>query len=170
MNRNKRCRNPFTILWIQVMFSVSLLFSPLWPFNRAQNLHSEIRSHSNFNFKRPYLGNETRFFRSAGPKILVWLRAFTYSFMKVASATLSPSFGLFQSEKPLYSAPNTLASPTEPPSWLQIIFFILVLLWNVLCHLYTSTQTSFNLSVLQAGHLSIRHLPQQPLLLFRDTN
>ena len=34
-------------------------------------IYSEIRLHRNFNFKRPYLGNDTRFFRSAGAKILV---------------------------------------------------------------------------------------------------
>ena len=41
--------------------------------------------------KRPYLGNKTRFFRSAGAKISVSSRAFACSW-KWPSATLSPSF------------------------------------------------------------------------------
>ena len=57
------------------------------------NLTCRIRSNSNSNFKRPYLGNETRFFRSAGAKILLSSRAFTYSFVKVASRH---SFTLFR--------------------------------------------------------------------------
>ena len=38
-----------------------------------------------FFFKRPYLGNETRFCKCVGAKILVLSRAFTHSFMKVTS-------------------------------------------------------------------------------------
>ena len=59
------------------------------------NLKCKICSNSNSNFKRPYLRNETTNLISAGAKILLSSRAFTYSFMKVA--TLSPSFSLFQS-------------------------------------------------------------------------
>ena len=46
--------------------------------------YSEIWSNTNSNFKQPYFGNETRFLRSAGAKISVWSKAFTYSFMRVA--------------------------------------------------------------------------------------
>ena len=56
-------------------------------------------SNTNSNFKRPYLGNETTNLISAGAKILVWSRAFTYSFMKVASRHYFTLFGLFQAEK-----------------------------------------------------------------------
>ena len=44
----------------------------------------EILSDTNFNFKRSYLGNKKRYRRSAGAKILVFLRALIPSFMKVA--------------------------------------------------------------------------------------
>ena len=57
------------------------------------NLTCRIRSNSNSNFKRPYLGNETTNLISAGAKILLSSRAFTYSFMKVASRH---SFTLFR--------------------------------------------------------------------------
>ena len=65
-------------------------------------LHSEICSNTHSNLKRPYLGNEVRYFRSAGAKILKSDRGLssTLSWMW-PSATLSPSFGLSQSEKPL---------------------------------------------------------------------
>ena len=43
------------------------------------NLTCRIRSNSNSNFKRPYLGNETTNLISAGAKILLSSRAFTYS-------------------------------------------------------------------------------------------
>ena len=62
------------------------------------NLTCRIRSNSNSNFKRPYLGNETTNLISAGAKILLSSRAFTCSFMKVGSRH---SFTLFQSEKPV---------------------------------------------------------------------
>ena len=48
---------------------------------------------STFFFKRPYLGNETRFFKCVSAKILVSSRAFIHSFMKVTSPN---SFILFR--------------------------------------------------------------------------
>ena len=94
------------------------------------NLTCRIRSNSNSNFKRPYLGNETTNLISAGAKILLSSRAFTYSFMKVASRH---SFTLFRPlsvsvpqcpslvricprdhfpcrKKQIYSVPNTILS------------------------------------------------------------
>ena len=67
------------------------------------NLTCRIRSNSNSNFKRPYLGNETTNLISAGAKILLSSRAFTYSFMKVASRH---SFTLF---RPLSGRKNTFS-------------------------------------------------------------
>ena len=63
------------------------------------NLTCRIRSNSNSNFKRPYLGNETTNLISAGSKNFLSSRAFIYSFMKVAS---HHSFTLFRAEKPLF--------------------------------------------------------------------
>ena len=67
---------------------------------QSLNLTCRIRSNSNSNFKRPYLGNETTNLISAGAKIPVSSRAFTYSFMKVASHY---SFTLFRAEKNTFS-------------------------------------------------------------------
>ena len=78
----------------------SLLLSPLnirsnrwYLIEQNLNLTCRIRSNSNSNFKRPYLGNEMTNLISAGAKILLSSRAFTYSFMKVASRH---SFTLFR--------------------------------------------------------------------------
>ena len=57
------------------------------------NLTCRIRSNSNSNFKRPYLGNKTMNLISAGSKKFLSSRAFIYSFMKVAS---HHSFTLFR--------------------------------------------------------------------------
>ena len=57
------------------------------------NLTCRTRSNINSNFKRPYLGNETTNLIFAGAKILLSSRAFTYSFMKLASRY---SFTLFR--------------------------------------------------------------------------
>ena len=84
----------------------SLLLSPLnirsnrwYLIEQNLNLTCRIRSNSNSNFKRPYLGNETTNLISAGAKILLSSRAFTYSFMKVASRH---SFTPFRAEKHLF--------------------------------------------------------------------
>ena len=69
---------------------------------------------TNSNFKRPYLGNEKSNFRSAGAKILVWSRAFTYSFMKVASRH---SFTLF---RPLSGRKTTFSGCSRCGSLVRI--------------------------------------------------
>ena len=63
------------------------------------------------NFKRPYLGNEKRYRRSAGAKILVFSRAFIPSFMKVA---WRHSFTLF---RPLSVKETTFSRCSRGHSW-----------------------------------------------------
>ena len=67
--------------------------SPKWPVNRSQYVPLQISLYQHFFFKRPYLGNETRFCKCVGAKILVSSRAFIHSFVKV---TWCHSFILFR--------------------------------------------------------------------------
>ena len=68
--------------------------------NCGPSTEPKICSNTNSNFKRPYLGNGMSHLRSAGAKIL---------------ATLSPSFGLFQSEKALFRG------VTGGPHWASLV-------------------------------------------------
>ena len=48
---------------------------PKWPVNRSQYVPLQICLYQHFFFKRPYLGNETRYLRSVSAKMTAMYRA-----------------------------------------------------------------------------------------------
>ena len=66
---------------------------PKWAVNRSQYVPLQTCLYQHFFFKRPYLGNETRFCKCVSGKTTPTDGAFTHSFMKVTSPN---SFILFR--------------------------------------------------------------------------
>ena len=96
----------WTLLWksittrgSQLLCSVAMHWEgrmksgPKWSGNRRQDLLLQICLYQHFLFKRPYLGNETRYLRSVSAKMTAMYRASIHSFMKVTSPN---SFILFR--------------------------------------------------------------------------
>ena len=75
---------------------------PKWPVNRSQYVPLQICLYWHFFFKRPYLGNETRYLRSVSAKMTATYRASIHSFMKVTSPHFYPLFWRFSWKKPLF--------------------------------------------------------------------
>ena len=75
---------------------------PKWPVNRSQYVPLQICLYWHFFFKRPYLGNETRYLRSVSAKMTATYRASIHSFMKVTSPHFYPVFWRFSWKKPLF--------------------------------------------------------------------
>ena len=88
---------------------------PKWPVNRSQDLLLQICLYQHFFFNRPYLGNETRFFKCVSGKILVSSRAFIHSFMKVTSPN---SFILF---RPLSWKKAHFQGVPGGPNWATLV-------------------------------------------------
>ena len=75
---------------------------PKWPVNRSQYVPLQICLYQHFFFKRPYLGNETRYLRSVSAKMTATYRASIHSFMKVTSPHFFILFWPFSWKKALF--------------------------------------------------------------------
>ena len=75
---------------------------PKWPVNRSQYVPLQICLYQHFFFKRPYLGNETRYLRSVSAKLTATYRASIHSFMKVTWPHFYPLFWPFSWKKALF--------------------------------------------------------------------
>ena len=88
---------------------------PNWAVNRSQYVPLQTCLYQHFFFKRPYLGNETRFCKCVSGKTTPTDGAFTHSFMKVTSPN---SFILF---RPLSWKKALFRGVPVGPNWATLV-------------------------------------------------